>query len=115
MALTDSGKSDVAEREARAAMRSFHALGATSDEARAKALLQDGLRGMSGAARPNILTRRQLEILRLVAQGMSNPEIAKRLRLSDHTVKRHLANRLTKLGLSSRAAAVAYAAKQGLL
>jgi DNA-binding NarL/FixJ family response regulator len=46
---------------------------------------------------------------------MSNPAIAKRLKLSDHTVKRHVANLLTRLGLSSRAAASAYAARQGLL
>ena len=50
-----------------------------------------------------------------MAQGLSNPEIAIRLRLSDHTIKRHVANLLTKLGLSSRAAAAAYAARQGLL
>jgi DNA-binding NarL/FixJ family response regulator len=61
------------------------------------------------------LTARQVEILRFVAQGMSNPAIAKRLKLSDHTVKRHVANLLTRLGLSSRAAAAAYAAKQGFL
>jgi len=50
-----------------------------------------------------------------VAQGLSNPEIAARLRLSDHTVKRHVANLLTKLALSSRAAAAAYAAREGLV
>ena len=61
------------------------------------------------------LTARQLEILRLVAQGMSNPEIAARLKLSDHTVKRHVANLLTRLGLSSRAAAAAYATREGLI
>jgi len=46
---------------------------------------------------------------------MSNPEIAKRLRLSEHTIKRHVANLLTRLGLASRSAAVAYAAREGLL
>ena len=61
------------------------------------------------------LTGRELEVLRLVAQGLSNPDIAARLRLSDHTVKRHVANLLTKLRLPTRAAAAAYAAKQGLL
>ena len=64
---------------------------------------------------PSELTRRELEILRLVAQGLSNAAIAKRLRLSDHTVKRHVANLLTRLGLPSRAAAAAYAAREGLL
>jgi DNA-binding NarL/FixJ family response regulator len=61
------------------------------------------------------MTPRQLEILRPVAKGESNPAIAKHLRLSQHTVKRHVANLLTRLGLSSRAAAAAYAAKRGLL
>ena len=65
--------------------------------------------------RASALTDRQLEILKLVAQGLSNPEIAKRLKLSDHTVKRHVANLLTKLRLPTRAAAAAYAAQHGLL
>ncbi|HMA41356.1 MAG TPA: LuxR C-terminal-related transcriptional regulator [Gemmatimonadales bacterium] len=104
----------VAQREARQALEAFRALGAARDAARAEArLAQWAARRPSGRHRK--LTGRQIEILRLVAQGLSNPEIAARLRLSDHTVKRHVANLLTRLGLSSRSAAVAYAAKQGLL
>jgi DNA-binding NarL/FixJ family response regulator len=48
-----------------------------------------------------------------VAQGLSNPQIAKRLVVSEYTVKRHVANILTKLDLPTRAAASAYAARQG--
>jgi LuxR family transcriptional regulator, maltose regulon positive regulatory protein len=62
-----------------------------------------------------VLTPRELDVLKLVAQGMSNPDIAQRLYLSEHTVHRHLANILRKLGLSSRAAAAAWAARAGLI
>jgi LuxR family transcriptional regulator, maltose regulon positive regulatory protein len=61
------------------------------------------------------LTRRELEVLRLVARGMSNQEIAASLVLSEHTVHRHVSNVLGKLGVSSRAAAVAQAGRLGLL
>jgi len=62
-----------------------------------------------------VLTPRELDVLKLVAQGLSNPEIARRLVLSEHTVHRHLANILRKLGLSSRAAAAAWGARTGLV
>ena len=54
-------------------------------------------------------------MLRLVAQGLGDAEIAERLVLSPHTVHRHVANVRTKLRLPSRTAAVAYAARAGLL
>ena len=54
-------------------------------------------------------------MLRLVAQGLSDSEIAERLVVSPHTVHRHVANVRSKLRLPSRAAAVAYAAREGLL
>jgi DNA-binding CsgD family transcriptional regulator/tetratricopeptide (TPR) repeat protein len=69
---------------------------------------------VSGAA-ASILTPRELDVLKLVAQGLSNPDIARRLVLSEHTVHRHLANILRKLDLSSRAAAAAWAARTGLV
>jgi DNA-binding CsgD family transcriptional regulator len=62
-----------------------------------------------------VLTPRELDVLKLVAQGLSNPDIARRLVLSEHTVHRHLANILRKLGLSSRAAAAAWGVRAGLL
>jgi len=61
------------------------------------------------------LTPRELEVLRLAAQGLSNQKIADHLVLSQHTIHRHMANILTRLGLPSRAAATAYAARHGLL
>ncbi|MGH3455724.1 MAG: response regulator transcription factor, partial [Nocardioidaceae bacterium] len=61
------------------------------------------------------LSPREVDILRLVAQGLSNTEIAERLFLSPHTVHRHVANIRTKLGVPSRAAAVGYATRHGLL
>ncbi len=54
-----------------------------------------------------ILSEREREVLKLVADGLSNAGIAERLRLSDHTVKRHVANILLKLDLPTRAAAAA--------
>jgi non-specific serine/threonine protein kinase len=62
-----------------------------------------------------VLTPRERDVLKLVAQGLSNPDIARRLVLSEHTVHRHLANILRKLGLSSRAAAAAWAVRTGLV
>jgi pimeloyl-ACP methyl ester carboxylesterase/DNA-binding CsgD family transcriptional regulator len=61
------------------------------------------------------LTSREAEVLRLVATGMSNREIAGTLVLSEHTVHRHVANILGKLSLSSRAAAAAHATRLGLI
>jgi pimeloyl-ACP methyl ester carboxylesterase/DNA-binding CsgD family transcriptional regulator len=61
------------------------------------------------------LTSRETEVLTLVASGLSDREIAERLFLSPHTVHRHVANVRTKLGLPTRAAAVAAATRRGLL
>jgi LuxR family maltose regulon positive regulatory protein len=61
------------------------------------------------------LTARQLEVLRLVAEGLSDREIAARLTLSEHTVHRHLQNAYARLRCGSRAAAVAGAARLRLL
>jgi DNA-binding CsgD family transcriptional regulator len=76
------------------------------------------LQGKLRSRAPSVLagvTGRELEVLRLIAQGMSNQEIATALVLSEHTVHRHVANVLGKLGVSSRAAAVAQAARHDLL
>jgi LuxR family transcriptional regulator, maltose regulon positive regulatory protein len=61
------------------------------------------------------LTARQVEVLGLIAEGLSDQEVAERLVLSEHTVHRHVANIYTRLGCSTRAAAVARATRLGLL
>jgi len=61
------------------------------------------------------LSPRELEVLRLVATGRTNQAIANELVLSERTVGRHVSNIFTKLGLSSRSAATAYAYEHGLV
>ncbi len=77
------------------------------------AALQGRAAGLRGPA--PVLTPRELDVLKLVAQGFSNADIARRLFLSEHTVHRHLANILRKLNLSSRAAAAAWGVRTGLV
>jgi DNA-binding NarL/FixJ family response regulator len=111
-------RGDRAAAEARAARDAFAGLGALRDLARAEALLAaDAPAAQPEPAAESLgeLSGREVEILRLVAQGLSDPEIAERLVLSPHTVHRHMANVRTKLRLPSRTAAVAYAARAGLL
>jgi ATP/maltotriose-dependent transcriptional regulator MalT len=113
--LARAGKTADAKGEADKALAAARSLGAEHQVARATTLIQSLESSRTRSRSPGELTARQLEILRLVAKGESNPEIAKRLRLSQHTVKRHVANLLTRLGLPSRAAAAAYAAREGLV
>jgi len=63
----------------------------------------------------SLLSTRETEVLQLVAEGLSDAEIAARLIVSPHTVHRHVANIRTKLGQPSRAAAAAYAARRDLI
>jgi DNA-binding NarL/FixJ family response regulator len=106
----------VAEAEARSALAAFESLGAEGHARACVGLLRD----METKTReqPNGvlgLSQREAEVLRLVAHGMSNKDIADRLTLSKHTVHRHVSSILRKLDLPSRAAAAAYAARHGLL
>ena len=64
---------------------------------------------------PQHLTGREIEILGLLAAGLANKTIAGRLGISEHTVKSHVAALFGKLGVSTRAEAVAVAVRQGLL
>jgi DNA-binding CsgD family transcriptional regulator len=107
-ALLALGRGEQGRAEALAAHATFEALGAAPDVARAGELLR-----ADACARD--LTPREVEILRLVATGMSDAQIAERLVLSPHTVHRHVANVRVKLRLPSRSAAVAYAARSGLI
>ncbi len=114
--LAGAGRTADAERHARAAVAVLEGLGARTEAGRARAVLR-ACRGSAQQTRRRdvALTARQVEILRLVARGMHDAEIAERLGLSAHTVKRHVANVLARLQLPSRAAATAHAAQQGLL
>lgn len=106
-------KSDrpVAISEARAALAAFDRLGATPDADAAAAFLRDlGVKGRTGPKNLELLSKRELEVLRLVAQGLSNPEIAERLFISTKTAGHHVSNILSKLGLRSRTEAAAFAA-----
>jgi RNA polymerase sigma factor (sigma-70 family) len=61
------------------------------------------------------VTPREREVLRLLAEGLTNRQIAERLVVSEHTVHRHVTNILRKLELPSRTAAAAHAVRSGLL
>jgi LuxR family transcriptional regulator, maltose regulon positive regulatory protein len=119
--LAGAGRGGPAQQEARSALESFQRLGAARDALRAERLLEElrraeaapAARGPSAGGSP--LSPREIEVLRLVAEGLSDKEIAGRLHLSGHTVHRHLSNVRRKLGLPSRAAAVGWAAQNRLL
>ncbi|MDX8468763.1 alpha/beta fold hydrolase [Mesorhizobium sp. VK23B] len=74
--------------------------------------LEPACRPKPRAMEPAALTARESEVVSLIADGMSNAAIAAELKLSEHTVKRHVANILLKLDLPSRAAAAAFSARQ---
>jgi adenylate cyclase len=102
--------------ESRLNGRTYFAAPATSERyLRALRLAASAELPAAPAKAASVLTGRELEVLRLVAAGLNNPRIARRLALSEHTVKRHVANILMKLELSTRAAAVAEAARLGIL
>jgi ATP/maltotriose-dependent transcriptional regulator MalT len=75
----------------------------------------DGTVGGTTTPAGAALTRREVQVLELIAEGLGNQAIAERLTISEHTVHRHVANMLIKLGVPSRSAAVAQAARLGLL
>jgi DNA-binding CsgD family transcriptional regulator len=102
-ALAAGGDDGGAQAEYRAALASFERLGAAPDAAEVRRL-------MGGPeALPGGLTAREAEVLRLVAAGKTNRDIAVELVISEHTVARHLQNLFAKVGVTSRAAATAFA------
>jgi len=104
------GDDDTAALELEAARGVFAQLGAEPDLARV-----DSLARSTVSADAHRLTARELQVLRLVAAGETNKAIAAELILSERTVDRHVSNIFTKLGVSSRAAATAYAYKHQLV
>ena len=110
MACEALGDLDATVLELEAAQAVFAELGAGLDLARVGPRLPgDAAAGAHG------LTGRELEVLRLVAAGLSNRAIAEELVISEHTVARHLQNIFAKLGVSSRTAATAFAFERDLL
>ena len=103
LACRAAGDDDTAALELDAAREVFTRLGAAPDLAR---LAADDAHG---------LTPREIEVLRLVASGRTNRQIAAALVISEHTVARHLQNVFAKLGVSSRTAASAFAFTHGLV
>lgn len=108
------GRPALAEREAGAALRTLVALGAGPESDRARQVLAAARRHDAGAAGVAAVTAREREVLALLAEGLSNRQIADRLVVSEHTVHRHVTNILRKLDVPSRAGAAAYAARIGL-
>jgi ATP/maltotriose-dependent transcriptional regulator MalT len=108
-ACAELGDAESAEREFDAAEHIFEELGATPDLARILEL-RTGSRAAAGA---DDLTARERQVLTLVADGGTNREIADELDVSPKTVNRHIENIFGKLGVSSRAAAVAKGLRSG--
>jgi ATP/maltotriose-dependent transcriptional regulator MalT len=102
------GDEDGAALELHAASNGFRELGAAVDLADVEQLQEPARADASG------LSARELEVLSLVATGMTNRSIAEQLVVSQKTVARHVANIFAKLGVSSRSAATAYAYEHGL-
>jgi len=99
--------------EATRALATFEQLGAAADADAVAALLRAlGAPARTGPKNVGVLTEREQDVVRLVAIGLSNPEIALRLYISRKTASNHVSNILAKLGLRNRAEVVAYAAQQ---
>lgn len=110
LACRQGGERDTAAMELDAARRAFDQLGAVPDARRVRELAGGSM--TSGEAP---LTARQREVLSLVARGLSNGEIARELVISERTVARHMSNIFTRLGVSSRTAATAFAFEHDLV
>jgi|RhiMetdeSRZDD1v2_1073273.scaffolds.fasta_scaffold184555_2 DNA-binding NarL/FixJ family response regulator len=102
--LTALGREEEAQREVASAVASLRDLGASGP-------VEVG-RGVAGPG--SALTPREREVLLLVADGLTNRQIAERLVVSEHTVHRHVTNILRKLDLPTRTAAAAHAVRTGL-
>ncbi|MCP2245874.1 helix-turn-helix transcriptional regulator [Lentzea aerocolonigenes] len=105
------GDHDGARLEFSAARKTFERLGARPD----LAALDRVVAALDGAAGAHGLTRRETEVLRLIARGKANRAIAEELHLSERTVHRHVSNIFTKLDVDSRTAAVAYGIKHRIV
>ena len=113
-ALAASGETELAVNEVRAASLGFEKVGAVRQADRADALLRSlGERGRVGPKGVGRLTRRELEVLELLSEGLTNAEIAQRLFISTKTAGNHVSNILMKLNLRSRTEAAAHVLRLG--
>ena len=87
----------------------------TIDSSIARKVLQEISRPSKGPPTPDPLTEREEEVLRLVAKGLSNREIAVRMMIAEVTVRTHVSNILSKLHLANRVQATLYALREGLI
>ncbi len=106
--LLEAGAVEQARHHGAQALERVLPLGAGLGMARARAILGHSTSDIA-------LTARQIDVLRLLANGLTNGEIASELYLSQHTVHRHIANIYNALDLRSRASAAAYAVGRGLI
>ena len=114
------GRTDAALIEVDRALEVFLRLAARGEVAAAEVVRErltapPPSTGVAASRDTNGLTPREVEVLRLVSTGLSNHAIAERLCISEHTVHRHIANLLAKFDVPSRSAAVAHAARRGLI
>lgn len=114
MSLTALGRTELAQREASAALDRLIELGAEAEAERARRLLEVSVRGGDDQGLAGV-TPRERDVLGLLAEGLTNRQIAGRLTVSEHTVHRHITNILRKLDLPSRTAAAAYAVRSGVV
>lgn len=115
-ACTALDDADAAAIELECARQTFAKLGAAHDLARIDSASRESRESRAASpAAASELTRREIEVLRLVATGKTNRAIAAALGISEKTIARHVSNIFTKLGLSSRAAATAYAYERRIL
>jgi NarL family two-component system response regulator LiaR len=108
--LKESAPDDLVQ-----AIRQIHRGESSLHPAIARRLLLEITHPADRPPTPNPLTGREAEVLRLVAQGLSNQEIAKKLNISDPTVRTHVSNILSKLQLATRIQAALYALREGLV
>jgi DNA-binding NarL/FixJ family response regulator len=110
LACREIGDEDTAEMEFQAAQSVFTQLQAIPDKLKTDKLIRTG-----NLRKPHGLTSRERQVICLIANGKSNKEIANELYISERTVERHVSNIFSKLNVSSRSSATAYAFKHKLV
>jgi NarL family two-component system response regulator LiaR len=108
--LKESAPEDLVQ-----AIRQIHRGESSLHPTIARKVLQEITHPSDRPPTPNPLTEREAEVLRLVAQGLSNQDIAKKLNISDPTVRTHVSNIMGKLHLATRIQAALYALREGLV